>query len=134
MPRQRSTGKQASARPATVKSPTDIDREVGKRLRALREEAGLSQTALGARSGVTFQQVQKYENGVNRLPINRLIEFCEALSVPASQVLDGLSTARQRKAPTTAAPHRARRQAPERASGALLPLGGSAADVITMPM
>jgi transcriptional regulator with XRE-family HTH domain len=113
MPRQRSTSKQASARPTTVKSPTDIDREVGKRLRALREEAGLSQTALGARSGVTFQQVQKYENGVNRLPINRLIEFCEALSVPASQVLDGLSTARQRKAPTTAAPHRARRQAHE---------------------
>jgi len=62
----------------------------------------MSQTALGARSGVTFQQVQKYENGVNRLPINRLIEFCEALSVPASQVLDGLSTARQRKRPTTA--------------------------------
>jgi ribosome-binding protein aMBF1 (putative translation factor) len=102
MPRQRSTGKQASARPTSVKSPTDIDREVGKRLRVLREEAGMSQTALGARSGVTFQQVQKYENGVNRLPINRLIEFCEALSVPASQVLDGLSTARQLKGPTTA--------------------------------
>ena len=43
----------------TVKSPTDIDREVGKRLRALREEAGISQTALGDGSGITFQQVQK---------------------------------------------------------------------------
>ena len=97
MPRQRLTRKRAPARLATVKSPTDIDREVGKRLRALREEAGMSQTALGERSGITFQQVQKYENGVNRVSIGRLIEFCEALGVPASQVLDGLSTARQPK-------------------------------------
>ena len=63
MPRPRSTVKQARVQPVTVKSPTDIDREIGKRLRALREEAGMSQTALGERSGITFQQVQKYENG-----------------------------------------------------------------------
>ena len=98
MPRRRSPTKQAPAQPVTVKSPTDIDRQVGKRLRALREEAGMSQTALGERSGITFQQVQKYENGVNRVSIGRLIQFCEALGVPTSQVLDGLSTARQPKA------------------------------------
>src|SRR5215208_4439828 len=46
----------------------------------------------------TFQQVQKYENGANRVSISRLIQFCEALDVPPSQVLDGLSTARQPKA------------------------------------
>jgi ribosome-binding protein aMBF1 (putative translation factor) len=62
----RSKAKKAPARAGTVKSPTDIDGEVGKRLRALREEAGISQTALGDGSGITFQQVQKYENGVNR--------------------------------------------------------------------
>jgi transcriptional regulator with XRE-family HTH domain len=81
-----------------VKSPTDIDREIGKRLRALREEAGISQTAVGQRSGITFQQVQKYENGINRVSINRLLEFCDVLGVPISQVLDGLATARQPKA------------------------------------
>jgi transcriptional regulator with XRE-family HTH domain len=81
-----------------VKSPTDIDREVGKRLRALREEAGISQTALGDCSGITFQQVQKYENGVNRVSISRLIQFCDVLGVPVSQVLDGIATARQPKA------------------------------------
>jgi hypothetical protein len=42
--------------------------------------------------------VQKYQNGVNRVSISRLIEFCDMLGVPASQVLDGLSTARQAKA------------------------------------
>jgi transcriptional regulator with XRE-family HTH domain len=98
MPRQRSTRKQAPAQPAGVKSPTDIDREVGKRLRALREQAGMSQTALGERSGITFQQVQKYENGVNRVSIGRLIEFCEVLGTPASQILEGLSSTRQPKA------------------------------------
>jgi transcriptional regulator with XRE-family HTH domain len=87
--------KAKKARPGTVKSPTDIDREVGKRLRALREEAGISQTALGDGSGITFQQVQKYENGVNRVSVSRLMQFCDVLGVPVSQVLDGIATARQ---------------------------------------
>ena len=94
----RSNAKKAPARPGTVKSPTDIDREVGKRLRALREEAGISQTALGEGSGITFQQVQKYENGVNRVSVSRLMQFCDVLGVPVSQVLDGIATARQPKA------------------------------------
>jgi transcriptional regulator with XRE-family HTH domain len=93
-----SKAKKAPARRTTVKSPTDIDREVGKRLRALREEAGISQTALGEGSGVTFQQVQKYENGLNRVSVSRLMQFCDVLGVPVSQVLDGLATARQPKA------------------------------------
>ena len=79
-----------------------VDNHVGGRVKLRRRMLGLSQQKLAGSLGVTFQQVQKYENGVNRLPINRLIEFCEALSVPASQVLDGLSTARQLKGPTTA--------------------------------
>jgi transcriptional regulator with XRE-family HTH domain len=92
----RSKAKKAPAR--TVKSPTDIDREVGKRLRALREEAGISQTALGDGSGITFQQVQKYENGVNRVSVSRLLQFCDVLRVPISQVLDGIATSHQPKA------------------------------------
>ena len=58
-----SRSKAIKAPARTAKSPTDIDREVGKRLRALREEAGISQTAVGEGSGITFQQVQKYETG-----------------------------------------------------------------------
>ena len=90
-----SRSKAIKAPARTVKSPTDIDREVGKRLRALREEAGISQTALGDGSGITFQQVQKYENGVNRVSVSRLMQFCDVLGVPVSQVLDGIATARQ---------------------------------------
>ena len=54
MPRPRSTVKQARVQPVTAKSPTDVDREGGKRLRALREEGGMSQTALAERAGITF--------------------------------------------------------------------------------
>ena len=93
-----SRSKAIKAPARTVKSPTDIDLEVGKRLRALREEAGISQTALGDGSGITFQQVQKYENGVNRVSVSRLMQFCDVLGVPVSQVLDGIATARQPKA------------------------------------
>jgi transcriptional regulator with XRE-family HTH domain len=94
----RSKAIKATTRPGTVRSPTEIDREIGKRLRALREEAGISQKALGEGSGITFQQVQRYENGVNRVSVSRLLQFCDVLGVPVSQVLDGIATARQPKA------------------------------------
>jgi len=58
------------------------DVEIGKRIRALRLERGLSQTELGALMEVTFQQVQKYEKGVNRVAAGRLHRVAEALSVP----------------------------------------------------
>jgi transcriptional regulator with XRE-family HTH domain len=50
----------------------EFDIRVGERLRALRRAARLTQTALGNRIGVTFQQVQKYENGSNRMSASRL--------------------------------------------------------------
>ena len=86
----RSNAKKAPARPGTVKSPTDIDREVGKRLRALREEAGISQTALGDGSGITFQQVQKYENGVNRVSVSRLMQSVTCLGCRSLRCSMGL--------------------------------------------
>ncbi len=52
-----------------------IDRLVGTRIRSRREEIGLSQAALGAEIGVTFQQVQKYEAGFNRVGAGRLFEI-----------------------------------------------------------
>jgi transcriptional regulator with XRE-family HTH domain len=50
-----------------VKSPDQVDVEVGQRIRVLRNDAGISQTVLAEELGVTFQQVQKYEKGVNRV-------------------------------------------------------------------
>lgn len=68
----------------TNKSTTDIDRTVGVRIKTLRKAKGLSQTELGVASGVTFQQIQKYENGTNRVSGSRLQEMARALEVPVS--------------------------------------------------
>jgi transcriptional regulator with XRE-family HTH domain len=67
-----------------VKSTTSDDVEVGQRIRARRMAKGMSQTELGALLGVTFQQVQKYEKGVNRVGAGRLVRVAEALDVPVS--------------------------------------------------
>jgi transcriptional regulator with XRE-family HTH domain len=60
------------------------DAEVGRRVRSRRLEQRLSQTELADRIGVTFQQVQKYEKGVNRIGAGRLQRISEALEVPIS--------------------------------------------------
>ena len=54
---------------------------VGQRLRAARLKVGMSQTDLGKALGVSFQQVQKYEKGVNRIDLNRMIEIAKALKI-----------------------------------------------------
>lgn len=59
----------------------DIDRHIGARIRERRIILGLSQQALGERSGLTFQQVQKYEKGVNRVSGSRLVKMARALGV-----------------------------------------------------
>jgi len=58
------------------------DAELGVRIRALRLERGLSQTALADSLSLTFQQVQKYEKGVNRVSATRLLQIAETLNVP----------------------------------------------------
>jgi transcriptional regulator with XRE-family HTH domain len=67
-----------------AKSTTSHDVEVGQRIRARRMAKGMSQTELGTMLGVTFQQVQKYEKGVNRVGAGRLVRVGEALDVPVS--------------------------------------------------
>lgn len=64
--------------------PHPIDIHVGKRLRQRRTILGLSQEAVGNAIGLTFQQIQKYERGVNRIGSSRLYEFSKILSVPVS--------------------------------------------------
>jgi len=58
-----------------------VDRHVGARIRMQRMVRRLSQTGLGNEVGVTFQQVQKYENGVNRVSASRLQQFANVLKV-----------------------------------------------------
>ena len=68
------------------------DAEIGKRIRARRLERGLSQTELGQRLGVTFQQVQKYEKGTNRVGAGRLQRVAEILDVPITFFYNGLGS------------------------------------------
>ena len=58
-----------------------VDVRVGGRIRAYRRSLGMSQTALGNKVGVTFQQIQKYENGINRIGSGRLSNIAAALGV-----------------------------------------------------
>jgi transcriptional regulator with XRE-family HTH domain len=67
-----------------TKSTTSHDVDIGQRIRARRMAQGMSQTELGDLLGVTFQQVQKYEKGVNRVGAGRLVRVGEALDVPVS--------------------------------------------------
>lgn len=69
---------------------THVDNHVGQRLRQRRQELGLSQTAVADRLEVTFQQVQKYERGMNRISASRLYDLCEILNVPVEYFFDGL--------------------------------------------
>ena len=70
------------------KSPTDADRFIGNRIRARRMLIGMSQERLGEILGVTFQQVQKYEKGVNRIGAGRLQDIAEAHGVPITYSYD----------------------------------------------
>lgn len=66
------------------KTPNPIDVHVGSRIRLRRTMLGLSQEKLGDRLGITFQQVQKYEKGTNRVGASRLQNIAGILNVPAA--------------------------------------------------
>ena len=70
--------------------PHPIDIYVGSRVRRRRTLLGLNQTQLGEKLGITFQQVQKYENGANRISASRLYQMTRILGVPVSFFFDGL--------------------------------------------
>lgn len=73
-----------------TRSATDVDAHVGARIRLRRMLIGMSQERLGDALGVTFQQVQKYERGANRISASKLYEVSRVLGVPVSHFLDGL--------------------------------------------
>jgi transcriptional regulator with XRE-family HTH domain len=66
-----------------------VDTFVGNKLRARRIMLGLSQEAIGRAIGVTFQQIQKYERGINRMGSSRLYDFGKILSVPIAYFFEG---------------------------------------------
>ena len=77
-----------------------VDVHVAARLRQRRILLGMSQSALGNAVGITFQQVQKYEGGVNRISPSRLFELAKILDVPVShffkEMVPGLATGRRK--------------------------------------
>ena len=76
-----------------AKVPHAIDVEVGSRIRLQRKVKGISQQALAAALGITFQQVQKYEKGSNRVGASRLSQIAQALDVPVSYFFGGTQAA-----------------------------------------
>jgi transcriptional regulator with XRE-family HTH domain len=73
----------------SAKSPNLTDKHVGNRIRMRRMMLGLSQTALADTLGITFQQVQKYEKGVNRVGASRLLAISQTLGVSVSFLFEG---------------------------------------------
>jgi transcriptional regulator with XRE-family HTH domain len=71
------------------KTPNPIDRHVGSRVRMRRMMISMSQEKLGERLGITFQQVQKYEKGTNRIGASRLQQISTILGVPVSFFFEG---------------------------------------------
>lgn len=80
-------GRKPLRKTMSAKSATAIDVAVGQRIRARRNELGISQTTLADVIGVTFQQVQKYEKGVNRVGASRLHEIAAALETTLTALL-----------------------------------------------
>ncbi|MBQ0822463.1 helix-turn-helix domain-containing protein [Microvirga sp. HBU67558] len=72
------------------KSPNEADRHIGKRIRLRRIALGMSQEKLADALGLTFQQIQKYEKGINRIGAGRLHEIGLILGVDVTYFFDGL--------------------------------------------
>jgi transcriptional regulator with XRE-family HTH domain len=87
------------------KSPNPTDKYVGSRVRMRRLMLSMSQEKLGEKLGLTFQQVQKYEKGTNRIGASRLQHISQILKVPVSFFFEGVSGASKQgedgKAPVT---------------------------------
>ena len=78
----------------TRRVASELDRQIGERIRKRRHDIGMSQSTLAMAIGVTFQQVQKYERGANRISAVTLVEIAKALDL---DVVDLLQTAGKKK-------------------------------------
>ena len=73
----------------STKAPNPVDKYVGSRVRMRRIMLGMSQEKLGEALGLTFQQIQKYEKGTNRVGASRIQQISEILHVPVSFLFEG---------------------------------------------
>jgi transcriptional regulator with XRE-family HTH domain len=74
------------------KRPSTVDVAVGRNVRIWRMARGMSQAQLASRLGVTFQQLQKYEVGANRIGTGRLVKVAAVLRVPVATLFEGADT------------------------------------------
>ena len=81
----------AALKRAAARAATSVDAHVGFRLQQRRQLAGLSQQQLATGLGVSFQQLQRYENGTNRVSASRLYQLSRLLGVPISYFFDDLT-------------------------------------------
>jgi transcriptional regulator with XRE-family HTH domain len=70
------------------RAATAVDTYIGTQMRNDRTALGLSQEVLGAKLGVSFQQIQKYEKGINRVSAARLFEICKTLKIPLARMFE----------------------------------------------
>lgn len=80
----------------SAKLPNPVDKHVGSRVRMRRIMLGMSQEKLGEALGLTFQQIQKYEKGTNRVGASRLQQIADILQVPVSFLFEGAPEANTR--------------------------------------
>src|SRR5687767_11662651 len=80
----------AAGQESMAKTPTHNDVLIGAKVRLRRKELGLSQQKLAATLGITFQQIQKYEKGTNRIGAGRLMEIAASLGVPITYFFEGI--------------------------------------------
>src|ERR1700733_2241345 len=77
-----------------MRSATDIDKKVGENLLKIRLLRGMTQESLADGVGVTFQQIQKYEKGKNRISVSRLSQCSQVLEIPVAEFYDGIEGTR----------------------------------------
>lgn len=77
---------------SSERSVNQIDKRLGERIRECRLAIGMSQERLAELLGISFQQVQKYEKGVNRVAASRLHALCAALNLSVSTLLEGIAS------------------------------------------
>jgi transcriptional regulator with XRE-family HTH domain len=80
------------AKAGRPRGTTAVDTHIGQKIRARRILLGLSQTELADAAGISFQQIQKYEKGTNRVGAGRLQQFSDTLGVPPSYFFEGVPT------------------------------------------
>src|SRR3954467_13515828 len=98
---QKKTQRSKSSRMASKGHPNPVDMHVGARMRLRRTLLGMSQEAVAEQLGLTFQQVQKYERGTNRVSSSRLFDLCRIFNVPIAYFFDEMAGDVAKQSPGT---------------------------------